>query len=400
MLDNFTILASGFSLLALLGLALVALWTRDRAAPWLLWWGIPMFGSGLAVIFYMRPGWDTDFVSIVFGNALRIAAVAALWQGIRLFQKRRALLWPVAAVTAGWVALCFNGEFLDNMQYRIIVVSLSNALFCGLAVYELWRDRADLLPSRQPTMLTFASFGLIMAVRAALSGIAPFPVGIHPVDSLWLAGFMFLVFAHGIFATLLFFAMTKERREAEQRNFAMSDPLTGLMNRRAFGDFAKHTGRRRSDLHHTLSLLVLDLDHFKRINDRYGHDVGDHVLQTFAEVASNNVRPTDQLFRMGGEEFCFVLPETEIAEAVIVAERIRRAFAAASIEVGGEKVIATVSIGISGTTVPMGVDLLLAAADAAVYEAKARGRNRVVVAGPASLLQPRRTLLAPQRLRA
>ncbi len=184
--------------------------------------------------------------------------------------------------------------------------------------------------------------------------------------------------------------MTMERREAEQRNFAMSDPLTGLLNRRAFGDFAQRMARRRSGLRDAMAVLVLDLDHFKQVNDRYGHEAGDRLLKAFADVAEANVRPSDQLFRMGGEEFCFVLPDTSACDALAVAERIRRAFEATCIDTAIGPASTTVSIGIAATRVAVDMDVLLAAADAAVYEAKARGRNRVVVAEPAALLRRRR----------
>jgi diguanylate cyclase (GGDEF)-like protein len=181
--------------------------------------------------------------------------------------------------------------------------------------------------------------------------------------------------------------MTLERREAQQRSFAMSDPLTGLLNRRAFADFAARTNRRRAGIRSTMALLVLDLDHFKSVNDRFGHEVGDRMLKAFADVAEANVRPSDQLFRMGGEEFCFVLPETSLQEAIDVAERIRHAVAASTVETAQGSALATVSIGIAATQFAVDVDVLLAAADAAVYEAKARGRNRVVVAEPSSLVR-------------
>jgi diguanylate cyclase (GGDEF)-like protein len=181
--------------------------------------------------------------------------------------------------------------------------------------------------------------------------------------------------------------MTLERREAQQRSFAMSDPLTGLMNRRAFADLAARMDRRRAGARSTMALLVLDLDHFKLVNDRFGHEVGDRMLKAFADVSEANVRPSDQLFRMGGEEFCFVLPETSLKEAIEVAERIRGAVAACPVETTSGPASATVSIGIAATQFAVDVDVLLAAADAAVYEAKARGRNRVVVAEPSALVR-------------
>jgi diguanylate cyclase (GGDEF)-like protein len=212
-------------------------------------------------------------------------------------------------------------------------------------------------------------------------------MGAGPLDPLWLAGFNLAVFVHATFLGFLLIALTKERLELEQRTIAHVDPLTGLMNRRAFMTHVERNNRRRAGGREATSLLVLDLDHFKSVNDRFGHDVGDKVLASFAAIAEANVRPADQLYRMGGEEFCFVLPDTDLSEAITVAERIRREFASSAVEgSAGERIIATVSIGIaSAEFAGFDYEVLLAAADAALYEAKARGRNRVIVGAPSAL---------------
>jgi diguanylate cyclase (GGDEF)-like protein len=163
--------------------------------------------------------------------------------------------------------------------------------------------------------------------------------------------------------------------------------LTGLMNRRAFMTQVERNARRRGHGPESTALLVLDLDQFKSINDRFGHETGDKVLVSFAGIAEANVRPTDLLFRMGGEEFCSILPDTDLKGALAVAERIRRAVASSAVETArGERVLATVSIGIAvAEFAGFDTEVLLAAADAALYEAKSRGRNRVVVADPDAL---------------
>lgn len=179
----------------------------------------------------------------------------------------------------------------------------------------------------------------------------------------------------------------------------MSDPLTGLLNRRAFGDFAQRMARRRTGLRDAMAVLVLDLDHFKEVNDQFGHEAGDRLLKSSLPKRRTMSNKTDQLFRMGGEEFCFALPNTSLSDAIAVAERIRRAFEGTSVQTSRGPAATTVSIGIAATHVALDVDLLLAAADAAVYEAKARGRNRVVVAEPAAMLRGE-TNFTPTRRRA
>ena len=399
-LDPSTVLVAGCATLILQGALLVFSWLRDRQAPWLLWWGVPFLLTGAAILFYVQPGWETSFTAIAFGNASRLLAVGGLWQGLRQFNGRRLVIWPVLTVSFGWVALCFVPGIVDSMLVRVSIVSVINATLCGAAAWELTSGRTEALPSRRPLMLVFASFATIMVARVAAAPFAPFPVGAHPAEPAWVAGFVFLVFVHVAFAAQLFFSLTRERREAQQRRFALSDQLTGLMNRRAFSDYAEPTAGPRSEFDAATALLVLDLDHFKSVNDRHGHEAGDRLLQAFAEVARASVRPTDQLFRMGGEEFCFVLPGASAKEAVAIAERIRLAFEASSVETNYGYARTTVSIGIAASELPLAIDVLLSTADAAVYEAKARGRNRVVLADPAALADVVRVGAALTRRRA
>jgi diguanylate cyclase (GGDEF)-like protein len=128
-------------------------------------------------------------------------------------------------------------------------------------------------------------------------------------------------------------------------------------------------------------LLVIDLDHFKSINDRFGHLVGDRVLQVFAETATSNIGPFDLVGRLGGEEFAAVLYDASREKAMATAERIRSAFAEIASEVDGRLDCATVSIGVAvSNDGPLDVPAMLALADQALYQAKERGRNRVEIA--------------------
>ncbi|HVY42324.1 MAG TPA: GGDEF domain-containing protein, partial [Hyphomicrobiaceae bacterium] len=331
-LDSLTLLVAGCAFLVMLGGVFVLVWSRHRDSTELLWWGLPLVLGGFGLAAYMKPDWQSDYLAITLGNAARLFALGCLWQGVRVFQHRRPALLRLAAICLVWIGLCAVPAFVENMLARVIVASLITLWLAGLAIWELWRDRNEALASRWPTLLTFVSFALVNLVRVIIAPWAPFPMGAGPVNAWWLAIFLWVVFAHASLASMLFLAMTLERREAEQRGFALSDPLTGLMNRRAFADFAARMNRRRIGQRSALALLVLDLDHFKQVNDRFGHEAGDRMLKAFADVAERNVRPSDQLFRMGGEEFCFVLPDTTLGEAIAVAERIRAAFEATSIE--------------------------------------------------------------------
>jgi diguanylate cyclase (GGDEF)-like protein len=161
----------------------------------------------------------------------------------------------------------------------------------------------------------------------------------------------------------------------------MIDSLTGIANRRAFLDEGTLLMKQQTLEARPSAVLLIDLDHFKSINDRFGHAIGDRVLQVFAETASANVKASDLVGRLGGEEFAAVLCNADHERALVMAERIRSAFAAAAAEVDGRPVAATVSIGMVVNEDPtFDVPALLAQADQALYHAKERGRNRVEIA--------------------
>jgi diguanylate cyclase (GGDEF)-like protein len=160
----------------------------------------------------------------------------------------------------------------------------------------------------------------------------------------------------------------------------MVDPLTGIANRRSFLNDADDLTRRHVANPCPAAVLVIDLDQFKSINDRFGHAVGDSVLRIFAQTAKSVMRPSDLVGRLGGEEFAAVLYNINRDKAVALAEAIRNGFATAATEVDGYPVEATLSIGmVFNQTAALDMSELLAQADHSLYYAKERGRNRVEV---------------------
>lgn len=176
-------------------------------------------------------------------------------------------------------------------------------------------------------------------------------------------------------------AMAKERTEHRHKTAALVDPLTGISNRRAFLQDGEAQLRRQASDPRPTAVMLLDLDNFKSINDRFGHAVGDRVLQLFAEVAGNCLRRADLFGRLGGEEFAALLTDTSREKALAVAEEIRASFAKATHEVDGWPVVATVSIGVViSYDAVLDLSALLAQADHALYRAKDNGRNRIEIA--------------------
>jgi diguanylate cyclase (GGDEF)-like protein len=186
-------------------------------------------------------------------------------------------------------------------------------------------------------------------------------------------------------STVLKFSMAddlEERALTSLVDLAMRDPLTGAYNRRHLEELLKNELAFAARQGTSLSLVLVDIDHFKRVNDTYGHRAGDVVLQLVATSIQRVLRPYDVLCRFGGEEFVVVARDTTPRNAEILAERIRRRVETLPLEVGGRKFRVTVSAGVV-TAAPDAEDLdmegLIEAVDAAMYRAKRAGRNRVVV---------------------
>jgi diguanylate cyclase (GGDEF)-like protein len=182
-------------------------------------------------------------------------------------------------------------------------------------------------------------------------------------------------------STIAMLILHRERIETSFRESTRHDILTGASTRRSFFETAQRIVERAARDGEPVSLVMFDLDHFKRINDRRGHAVGDRVLRGFAESVRLMLRPSDVFGRFGGEEFILLLPATPVESAVGIAERIRRAFCEAYRSLDGMPLKATVSAGVSALQPGGNFDDALWEADRALYAAKEAGRNRVKRAG-------------------
>ena len=166
--------------------------------------------------------------------------------------------------------------------------------------------------------------------------------------------------------------------EAQLSREARSDSLTGLLNRRALGEILAEESERARRYDRPLSILLLDIDRFKKVNDELGHDVGDEVLYQMARIYLKSLRTSDRVGRWGGEEFLVVLPETSPEEALGLAERLRQTVAEAVCTTRGRHVQVTVSIGVASLAAGEDWEATYARVDAALYDAKRGGRNRCV----------------------
>ena len=181
-----------------------------------------------------------------------------------------------------------------------------------------------------------------------------------------------------IFAKQIGVSLERARLFQEVQSLALTDPLTGLHNRRSIFELGRVELMRAERMNRPFSCMMLDLDHFKQINDNYGHDAGDQILQEFANRCKKSVREVDLVGRYGGEELIIIMPETDLKEALPVAERLRAAVCKNPVQISGQELCITVSIGVAQKDEnTLRLETLVARADQAMYIAKHKGRNRV-----------------------
>lgn len=301
--------------------------------------------------------------------ALGAFGYTLFWIGVRRFSGRRhtsagALLPALLCVLIG-IATDFP---LHNLS-RAGVFHAAAVLALFLATLDVLRDsRDEPLPSRYMLACFLGLSGGIYALQLAMviHGTAT------PITFSW--AFYVQMFCHfGV--ALAVAAMSNERAEIRLVHAALTDPLTGIGNRRWL------TSRLPAQLPLHSAVMQLDIDAFKGINDRHGHAAGDAVLVEFARCAQAQLRETDLFARMGGEEFLAYLPQVTRGSAEAIAERVRLSVEALRVEVEGVTIPITVSAGLAWVDAPhVGMEVWLRAADQALYRAKEDGRNRVRIA--------------------
>jgi len=373
---------------AILGLLLLFAWAQNTAIHAVAWWGFAHLIRASSVVLFGMYGSAPDLITIDFANALLFTAFAVTWTGARVFDGRP--VEPVYLVTGAviWLLICRLPMLTNSVDARSLIASGIITAYTWLTAYEFWRGRSEQLVSRWPAIFMLFAHGALFLLRTPVVSLLPWSPGNSMFGSVWLSVLSFEALLFTISIAFILLAMAKERTELRHRTAAMIDPLTGIANRRAFLHDAGLLAKRHNGNPRPTAVLLIDLDHFKSINDRFGHALGDRVLELFTESAQMAIRSSDLIGRLGGEEFASILYDTSRDKAVEVAERIRGSFAQIAQDVDGRPVCATASIGlVHCEETALDMPALLAQADQALYYAKERGRNRVEIASLDMVLQ-------------
>ncbi len=337
--------------------------TEWTAAPAIMFVSILLLGARDAI---------PNFFSVVVANLALLAGLALLYFGSQRFlgRPRSVRLWSGLILAAAPVLVWYS-QIEPHYGKRLLVVSFLIALLSASHARLLMRYGTRSFA----TYLTVASL-LIQAGVQALRFVSAFDMPadgtlftLSPAQTLLVTTYTFCL----LMVTIGVVLMATDRLRTEFEHLASHDSLTGALTRRALLESCERELERCQRKSHVMSLLMMDLDHFKAINDSHGHLTGDRVLIDFVARVTELLRRPDRFGRFGGEEFVALLPETSLEEARIVAERIRADIASTSVQPW-----CTVSIGAAtSSAADATVDALLARADEALYQAKAAGRNCV-----------------------
>ena len=366
---------------AILGLLLLLVWVQNSRVIAVAWWASAHLMRALSVTLYGFYGSVPDLISIDLANVLLFSAFGVTWNGARVFNGNKALPGSLIAGAALWLLASQWPGFEMSTEMRGQLSAMIIATYAWLTAYEFWRGRSEPLVSRWPAISLFFTHGALFLLRTPLTALVRGKEADSVLSSAWLSVLSLEAFLMTIATAFILLAMSKERTELRHKTAAMIDPLTGLLNRRAFVQDAEALLLQQVARDRPIGVLLVDLDSFKSINDRFGHPVGDKVLQVFAKTARGGLRQTDLVGRLGGEEFIVILADAGHDNAFLVADRLRNAFAVNAAVVDGQALHATMSIGVSVIVDPrQSLAELMKLADQALYLAKARGRNRVEVA--------------------
>jgi len=343
----------------------------------LKWWGTAyLLGAAAVALWTLAAGTLGDMLALAL-NAVGFIACGMVWNASRVFHGRKPNLPGLVLGAMTWIAAVVTLA-PEASAMRMTIGAGIVAMYAALTATELWSERRRTMQRRWPAIVVPMAHGFVLMLPILLGDL------LHPHDdkfsgSVWVTVFAVELVLYAVGTVFVIFMLVAERTVTAHKTAASMDPLTGMFNRRGFAEATSRVIEREANAGRPATVLIFDIDHFKSINDRFGHPAGDEILKLFATIVVNTLRMTDLSGRIGGEEFAALLP-CSLEDGIIAAERVREAFANSGIEVEDGPVDTTVSIGVAGGPAGTELEVLLAAADTALYQAKRGGRNRVEAA--------------------
>jgi diguanylate cyclase (GGDEF)-like protein len=375
-LDTTTLYLVATMVAAMLG-AMLLFFGKQENIPALKWWGTAyLLGAASVELWALAGNTLGEMLSLAL-NAVGFVACGMVWNASRVFHGRKPNLPGLVLGATAWIAAVMTLE-PDASAMRMTIGAGIVAIYAALTATELWSERRKTMQKRWLAVVVPVMHGCVLMLPILLGDL----LRSHDdkfSGSIWVTVFSIELVLYAIGTVFVIFMLVSERAVTAHKTAASIDPLTGMFNRRGFAEATSRLIEREANAGRPVTVLIFDIDHFKSINDRFGHPAGDEILKLFAIILVNTLRLTDLSGRIGGEEFAALLP-CALDEGVVAAERVREAFANSGIAVEDGPVDTTVSIGAAGGPAGTELEVLLAAADTALYQAKRGGRNRVEAA--------------------
>ena len=347
-------------------------------------WAAALLVNAIGHLLIMLRGLIPDLLSIVVGNLMLSSVFVGMIAAVYQFQGRP-VRWPLL-LAPPLLVLVFVSVFIDNFPARVSFVGLVIGLQAVWALLAALSHRHATVGRGQWLLVAGLSLEAVVLGGRALVAISTHSEATNILQGSGLQTLTFLAtFSVVLVSSVGFVFMSRDRADENNRVLAALDPLTGVANRRSLIAALDRDVARAQRMREPMALMMVDIDHFKDVNDQYGHPAGDRVLCSVVNVLRQRVRAQDLVGRYGGEEFMVLLPDTGLTGAEQLARELCKAVEESRCPadgVPGPGIAVTVSIGVFGGRLESGDswDMLIAAADRALYQAKNNGRNRVEVA--------------------
>ena len=347
-------------------------------------WAAALLVNAIGHLLIMLRGLIPDVLSIVVGNLMLSSVFVGMIAAVYQFQGRP-VRWPLL-LAPPLLVLVFVSVFIDNFPARVSFVGLVIGLQAVWALLAALSHRHATVGRGQWLLVAGLLLEAVVLGVRALVAISTHSEATNILQSSALQTLTFLAtFSVVLVSSVGFVFMSRDRADENNRVLAALDPLTGVANRRSLIAALDRDMARAQRMREPMALMMVDIDHFKDVNDQYGHPAGDRVLCSVVNVLRQRVRAQDLVGRYGGEEFMVLLPDTGLTGAQQLARALCKAVEESRCPadgVPGPGIAVTVSIGVFGGRLESGDswDMLIAAADRALYQAKNNGRNRVEVA--------------------
>jgi len=352
--------------------------TAEISRSCLLWaFGMLLIASG-TLLTGMR-GSISNELSIVVSNILIICGIWLRPTAIAVFFGRTTFLWIPVSLSIIWIALWQTSFFQEGVHYRVFFGNGTHAVASLVIIWLCVRLNSERLVTARVLAgsVTVEAFAFLLFINH--HAFVRYTDFMQAFGATVTTVYLVLLLMTMIISTIAIAAMCVERIQNRFHEQAMEDMLTGLPNRRAFYQAVeKARSDRRTQTSH-YSVVLLDIDHFKKINDTYGHAMGDDVLRLLGRICREDVPKPGLAGRIGGEEFAIFLPNTAQNTAGALSRKISQRLSSESTSTSGEKVAVTISAGVIVCPASTRLDLAIEEADTCLYDAKRQGRNRTVM---------------------